>query len=272
MSAGTRTFAGARVVDPACGRDEVTDVTVADGCVVAVGGGRDGEVVDCSGLVLAPGLVDLHTHLREPGGEDAETVASGTAAAAAGGYTAVYAMANTNPVADHAGVIEQVRALARAAGHCDVHPRWGALTRGLEGTELAEIGAMAAMGVRCFSDDGHGVQSARVMRRALQYAQTWDAVVCNHAEEATLTEDALMNEGALAGVLGLAGWPREAEEVMVARDLLLAEGLGARLHVPHVTTAGGVELVRRAKARGARVTAEVDAPPPRAHRGARHRL
>ncbi len=255
------TFTGARVVDPASGRDEVASVTIDGELVVAVGGQVDGTRIDADGLILAPGLVDLHVHLREPGREDAETVASGTAAAAAGGFTAVCPMANTDPVCDHAGVVEQVSRLARDAGHCDVFPV-GAITRGLRGEELAEMGAMVAHGVRCFSDDGMPVRSAQVMRRALEYARTWDAIICNHAEEATLTgaggtDGAQMNEGELSSLLGLAGWPHEAEEVMVARDLILARGRGARLHVPHVSTAGAVDLIRDAKARGARVTAEV---------------
>ncbi len=251
------TFAQARVVDPAAGRDEILDVTVDGQTVVSVeaSGHHAGEIVDARGLVLAPGLVDLHVHLREPGREDAETVATGTAAAALGGFTAVCPMANTTPVTDHAGVVEQVLRLARDAARCDVFPV-GAITKGLAGAELAEIGAMVAVGVRCFSDDGIPVRSARVMRRALEYARTWDAIIANHAEEPELTEGAQMDEGALSSTLGLAGWPHEAEEVMVARDLLLANGLGARLHVPHVSTRGAVALIRAAKARGARVTAE----------------
>ena len=263
MSVSTFTFTGARVVDPASGRDELANVTVDGGVVASVGQGSEGLRLDADGLVLAPGFVDLHVHLREPGGEDAETIASGTRAAAAGGYTAVCPMANTQPVCDHAGVVEQVLRLARDAGWCDVYPV-GALTQGLAGQELAEMGAMAAVGVRCFSDDGKPVQSAQVLRRALEYARTWDAIVCNHAEEATLTggagsggaDAAQMNEGELSSLLGLAGWPHEAEEIMVARDVILAQGVGARLHVPHVSTAGTVALVREAKARGARVTAE----------------
>ena len=249
------TFSAARVVDPASGRDEIANVVVADGRIRSIGNDSDGVRIDADGLVVAPGLVDLHVHLREPGGEDAETVASGTRAAAAGGFTAVCPMANTTPVTDHAGVVEQVLRLARDAGYCDVFPV-GAITRDLAGGELAEMGAMTAVGVRCFSDDGRPVQSAQVMRRALSYAKTWDAIICNHAEEATLTAGAQMHEGALSSRLGLGGWPREAEEIMVARDLLLAEGLGARLHVPHVSTAGTVELIRAAKKRGVRVTAE----------------
>jgi dihydroorotase len=249
------TLTGARVVDPATGRDEIANVVVEGEMVVSVGKDSEGLRVDADGLVLAPGFVDLHVHLREPGREDAETVETGTAAAAAGGFTAVCPMANTDPVADHAGVIEQVLRLAKEAAHCDVYPV-GAITRGLAGEELAELGAMAAIGVRCFSDDGMPVRSSQVMRRALLYARTWDAIICNHAEEAALTDGAQMNEGDTSTVLGLAGWPHEAEEIMVARDLILAHGLGARLHVPHVSTAGAVELIRQAKAQGTRVTAE----------------
>lgn len=255
MSDGTVTFTGVRVVDPASGTDEVANVVVRGDRIAAVGDDSEGLRVDAHGLVCAPGLVDLHVHLREPGGEDAETVATGTMAAAAGGFTAVCPMANTTPVCDHAGVVEQVLRLARDAGYCDVFPV-GAITRGLAGEELAEMGSMAAIGVRCFSDDGRPVQSAQVMRRALAYARTWDAILCNHAEDATLTMTAQMNEGEWSSLLGLAGWPHEAEEVMVARDLILAEGVGARLHVPHVSTAGTVGLIRRAKERGVRVTAE----------------
>jgi dihydroorotase len=252
----TYTLAGARVVDPAAGRDEVGNVIVEGERIVAVGSDSAGMRMELDGLVVAPGLVDLHVHLREPGREDAETVESGTAAAAVGGFTAVCPMANTDPVMDHAGVVEQVLRLARDAGHCEVFPV-GAITRGLAGEELAELGAMAALGVRCFSDDGMPVRSAQVMRRALQYARTWDAIVCNHAEESALTRSAQMNEGDVSSVLGLAGWPHEAEEIQVVRDLILAAGLGARVHVPHVSTAGTVDLIRAAKARGARVTAEV---------------
>ena len=251
----TFTIVGARVVDPASNTDEVTSVTVDGDIVTAVGDQVEGDRIDGAGLILSPGFVDLHVHLREPGREDAETVESGTAAAAAGGFTAVCPMANTDPVTDHAGVVEQVLRLARDAGHCDVFPV-GAITRGLQGQELAEIGAMAALGVRCFSDDGKPVQSAQVMRRALEYARTWDAIICNHAEEAELTGGSQMNESDLSTLLGLGGWPREAEEIMVARDLILAQGLGARLHVPHVSTAGTVALIRQAKANGARVSAE----------------
>ena len=216
------------------------------------------EVLDADGLVALPGLVDLHTHLREPGREDAETVTTGTRAAALGGFTAVHAMANTDPVADTAGVVEQVWRLGREAGFCDVQPV-GAVTVGLAGTQLAELGAMAssAAAVRMFSDDGKCVWDAVLMRRALEYVKAFDGVIAQHAQEPRLTEDAQMNEGVLSGILGLSGWPAVAEEAVIARDVLLAQHVGSRLHVCHVSTAGSVELLRWAKSRGVDVTAEV---------------
>lgn len=216
------------------------------------------RVVDASGLVLLPGLVDLHTHLREPGREDAETVESGTIAAAAGGFTAVHAMANTNPVADTAGVVEQVWHLGRRAGHADVFPV-GAVTVGLAGERLAELGAMAdsEARVRVFSDDGMCVHDPVVMRRALEYVKAFDGVVAQHAQEPRLTEGAQMHEGVVSAQIGLPGWPAVAEEAIIARDVLLAEHVGSRLHVCHLSTAGSVEIVRWAKARGIDVTAEV---------------
>ena len=216
------------------------------------------EVIDATGLIALPGLVDLHTHLREPGREDAETVLTGTQAAAMGGFTAVHAMANTDPVADTAGVVEQVWRLGREGGYCDVYPV-GAVTVGLAGQQLAELGAMAdsAARVRVFSDDGHCVNDAVLMRRALEYVKAFDGVVAQHAQEPRLTEGAQMNEGELSGRLGLAGWPAVAEEAVIARDCLLAAHVGSRLHVCHVSTAGSVELIRQAKASGWNVTAEV---------------
>ncbi|MCL9794988.1 dihydroorotase [Frankia sp. AgKG'84/4] len=215
-------------------------------------------ILDTDGLILLPGLVDLHTHLREPGREDAETVESGTRAAALGGYTTVFAMANTTPVADTAGVVEQVWRLGLDAGHCDVRPV-GAVTVGLAGQRLAELGAMAdsAAGVRVFSDDGHCVSDALLMRRALEYVKAFDGVVAQHAEEPRLTAGAQMNEGEVAARLGLPGWPAVAEEAIIARDALLAGHVGSRLHVCHVSTAGSVDLIRWAKAKGWQVTAEV---------------
>jgi dihydroorotase len=237
------------------------DVVVRDGVVAQVGTGLSAAgagVLDADGLVLLPGLVDLHTHLREPGREDAETVETGSAAAALGGFTAVHAMANTDPVADTAGVVEQVWRLGRRAGWVDVRPV-GAVTVGLAGERLAELGAMAdsAAGVRVFSDDGRCVADAVLMRRALEYVKAFDGVVAQHAQEPRLTEDAQMHEGTVSAVLGLRGWPAVAEEAVIARDVLLAGHVGSRLHVCHLSTAGSVEIVRWAKGRGIAVTAEV---------------
>ena len=220
--------------------------------------GRELAVCEADGLIALPGLVDLHTHLREPGREDAETVASGTAAAALGGYTVVHAMANTEPVADTAGVVEQVWRLGREAGHCDVQPV-GAVTAGLDGRQLAELGAMAdsAASVRVFSDDGRCVSDATLMRRALEYVKAFDGVIAQHAQEPRLTEGAQLNEGEISARLGLTGWPAVAEEAIIARDCLLAAHVGSALHVCHVSTAGSVEIIRWAKSKGWQVTAEV---------------
>jgi len=246
------TLRGVRVLGAA-----PTDLHIADGSIVesAPGGA---QAYDAAGLVALPGFVDLHTHLREPGREDAETVETGTRAAALGGYTAVHAMANTDPVADVAGVVEQVWRLGREAGHCDVHPV-GAVTVGLAGERLAELGAMAdsAARVRVFSDDGHCVSDPVVMRRALEYVKAFDGVIAQHAQEPRLTEDAQMNEGELSSRLGLVGWPSVAEEAVIARDVLLASHVGSRLHVCHVSTAGSVHIIRQAKLAGINVTAEV---------------
>lgn len=239
---------------------EPTDILLADGRIAAVGraaGDARARVVDAEGLVALPGLVDLHTHLREPGREDAETVASGTLAAALGGYTAVHAMANTSPTADTAGVVEQVWRLGRAAGWADVHPV-GAVSVGLAGTQLAELGAMAhsAARVRMFSDDGHCIHDPVLMRRALEYVKAFDGVIAQHAQEPRLTAGAQMHEGAVSAEVGLAGWPAVAEEAIIARDVLLAQHVASRLHVLHVSTAGSVDLIRWAKSRGIAVTAE----------------
>ena len=234
-----------------------TDLVIRDG-LIAANPGSGATEIDGAGLIALPGLVDLHTHLREPGREDAETVESGTQAAALGGFTAVHAMANTDPVADTAGVVEQVWRLGREAGFCDVFPI-GAVTVGLAGTQLAELGAMAdsQARVRVFSDDGKCVSDPLLMRRALEYVKAFDGVIAQHAQDPRLTEGAQMNEGALSGRLGLAGWPAVAEEAIIARDCLLAGHVGSRLHVCHVSTAGSVEIVRQAKANGWNVTAEV---------------
>jgi dihydroorotase len=233
------------------------DLHLRDG-LIAETAAPDATVIDAAGLIALPGLVDLHTHLREPGREDAETVLTGTRAAAAGGYTAVHAMANTDPVADTAGVVEQVWRLGREAGYCDVQPV-GAVTVGIAGERLAELGAMAdsAARVRVFSDDGHCVADAALMRRALEYVKAFGGVIAQHAQEPRLTEGAQMNEGELSDVLGLRGWPEVAEEAIIARDVLLAAHTGSRLHVCHLSTAGSVEIVRWAKSKGYPVTAEV---------------
>lgn len=241
---------------------EPVDLLLRDGVIAEIGTdlapSGDVTVIDAAGLVALPGLVDLHTHLREPGREDAETVLTGTQAAARGGFTCVFAMANTSPVADTAGVVEQVYRLGQAGGFCDVQPI-GAVTVGLAGERLSELGAMAdsAAGVRVFSDDGKCVHDAVLMRRALEYVKAFDGVVAQHAQEPRLTEGAQMNEGVLSGELGLTGWPAVAEEAIIARDVLLAEHVGSRLHVCHLSTRGSVEIVRWAKSRGIDVTAEV---------------
>ncbi|MFF3840498.1 dihydroorotase [Streptomyces sp. NPDC001930] len=239
----------------------VQDVLIDGETIAEVGTGLSAEgatVIEADGQILLPGLVDLHTHLREPGREDSETVLTGTRAAASGGFTAVFAMANTHPVADTAGVVEQVYRLGKESGYCDVQPI-GAVTVGLEGRKLAELGAMhdSAAGVTVFSDDGKCVDDAVIMRRALEYVKAFDGVVAQHAQEPRLTEGAQMNEGIVSAELGLGGWPAVAEESIIARDVLLAEHVGSRVHICHLSTAGSVEIVRWAKSRGIDVTAEV---------------
>jgi dihydroorotase len=238
-----------------------TDILVADGRIAEVGTGLSSagaRRIDADGLVALPGLVDLHTHLREPGYEASETILTGTRAAAAGGFTAVFAMPNTSPVADTAGVVEQELALGEAAGYATVQPI-GAVTVGQKGERLAELGAMAESRaqVRVFSDDGFCVFDPLIMRRALEYVKAFDGVIAQHAQDPRLTEGAQMNEGVVSAELGLAGWPAVAEESIIARDVLLAEHVGSRLHVCHLSTAGSVDIIRWAKKRGINVTAEV---------------
>lgn len=236
---------------------EPTDIAIDGGRIVPHVDNPD-TTIDGSGLIALPGLMDLHTHLREPGKEDAETVLTGSQSAARGGYTCVHAMANTQPVADNAGVVEQVWNLGRQAGYTEVVPI-GAVTVGQEGTALAELGAMASSeaGVRIFSDDGLCVHDPLLMRRALEYVKSFNGIIAQHAQEPRLTEGAQMNEGVVSAELGLPGWPAVAEEAIIARDILLAEHVGSRLHVCHLSTKGSVELVRWAKSRGVNVTAEV---------------
>lgn len=240
---------------------KTTDILIRDGKIAEVGENLqnlDAQLIDAQGLVALPGLVDLHTHLREPGQEDAETVETGTQAAALGGYTAVFAMANSKPVADTAGVVEQVFELGRKSGWVQVQPI-GAVTVGLAGERLAEVGAMAESRaqVRVFSDDGMCVWDPALMRRALEYVKTFNGVIAQHAQEPRLTEGAQMNEGKVSAELGLTGWPAVAEESIIARDVLIADHVGSRLHICHLSTKGSVEIIRWAKERGINVTAEV---------------
>ena len=248
------TIKNARLLD-----GSVVDVVVNDGTISEIGSSlKVGEIIDGKKNLLIPGLVDLHTHLREPGREDSETVATGSMAAAKGGFTAISAMANTFPVADTAGVVEQVFRLGQEAGYCDVFPI-GAVTQGLKGEALAELGAMAnsKARVRIFSDDGKCVSDPLLMRRALEYVKTFNGIIAQHAQDPALTVGSQMNEGVVSSKLGLTGWPAVAEEAIIARDILLAEHVGSRLHICHLTTAGGVDLIRFAKSRGINVTAEV---------------
>ena len=237
---------------------ERTNIVITKNSISSIGKSVEGEIVDCTDLLVLPGLVDLHTHLREPGKEDSETVLSGSQAAVIGGFTAVSAMANTSPVADTAGVVEQVFRLGKEAGLCAVYPV-GAVTVGLAGERLAELGAMAdsAAHVRVFSDDGKCVSDPLVMRRALEYVKSFGGVIAQHAQDPRLTEHAQMNEGEVSSRLGLSGWPAVAEEAIIARDILLADHVKSRLHICHLTTKGGVELVRWAKLQGINVSAEV---------------
>ena len=232
------------------------DIAIESGVIAEIG--KLGAGIDCGGLIALPGFVDVHTHLRQPGFDASETVLTGSKSGAAGGYTALMAMANTSPVADSAGVVEQVLELGIAAGYLQVQPI-GAVTKGLEGLELAAIGSMAnsRVKVRMFSDDGNCVHDPLLMQRALQYVKGFGGVIAQHAQEPRLTEGSQMNDGALATELGLKGWPAVAEESIIARDALLAEQTGARLHICHLTTAGAVDVIRWAKGRGIQITAEV---------------
>lgn len=238
----------------------VTNILVSGQVIEYVGTETKGSAqeVDCSGLIAMSGFVDLHTHLREPGFEQSETILTGSKAAAKGGFTCVHPMANTNPVADNSAVVEQVYALGEAAGYVQVQPI-GAVTANLEGKNLADLGKMnaSAAKVTVFSDDGKCVSDSLVMRRALEYVKAFDGVIAQHAQDPLLTVNAQMNESALSLKLGLAGWPSVAEEAIIARDVLLTQEVGSRLHVCHVSTKGSVDVIRWAKSRGINVTAEV---------------
>jgi dihydroorotase len=254
-------FRGGRLIDPASGTDATTDVAIADGVVVDLGprlSSSGFDVIEIEGAVICPGFVDMHVHLREPGREDEETILSGSIAAARGGFTAMCAMPNTDPVCDNAAVAEKVASAAARLGLVQVLPA-GAITQGLQGNQIAAIGEMAASaaGVRLFTDDGKGVQDSRLLRRAMEYIKGFDAICAEHCEEGSLSEDGQMHEGYFSDILGLKGIPAEAEEIALSRDLALARLTGVRFHAMHVSTAGSVDLIRRAKAQGVRLTAEV---------------
>ncbi|MDR7867896.1 MAG: dihydroorotase [Sporomusaceae bacterium] len=249
---------GGRIIDPAQKLDKVGDVLIEDGVIARIGGDIDAggaEVFDARGLVVAPGFIDMHAHLREPGQEAKEDFASGTRAAAAGGFTTVCSMPNTRPAVDNAVLVNGLMRRAELEGVVNVKVI-GALTKGQEGKELAEVGDMLLAGAVALSDDGHHVNSARILRTGLEYAGMFGGLIISHAEEESLVEDGFMHEGAVSAMLGLKGRPAVAEDIAVGRDIMLAEYTGGRLHVAHVSTAGAVELIRRAKARGAKVTAE----------------
>jgi len=247
------------VIDPVAGVDAICDVLIRDGVIVEVGTDLTmpkGETVDCTQKVIVPGLIDAHTHLREPGREDEETVASGTRAAAHGGFTAVCAMPNTSPICDTASAVRFLEQRAAEQGVVRVHPI-GAVTLGQGGETLAEIGDMTAAGAVAFSDDGHAVPTAAMMRNAMDYIKAFDRTLISHAEDTSLSGDGVVNEGAASTMMGLPGWPAAAEEIAVARDIRLAELTGCRLHLAHLSTAGSVALLRDAKRRGLAVTGEV---------------
>ena len=254
----TVVITGGRVIDPSQQIDEVTDVWIRGETVLAIGpqpGERADDTIDARGKIVCPGLIDMHVHLREPGREEDETIETGTAAALAGGITSVACMPNTEPAIDNQAAAEFVYLQAERAGNANVFPI-GAITKGRQGTELAEIGGLVDGGAVAFTDDGSPVESAEIMRRALQYCQMFDRVVMDHCEDLDLTRGGVMNEGVESMRLGLRGMPAAAEEIMVSRDIILAELTGGRLHILHVSTAGSVDLIRRARQRGVHVTAE----------------
>ena len=248
----------AHVVDPSVELDGRVDVLVEDDKIAAVGENlshEGAEVVDLSGKYLVPGLVDMHVHLREPGFEAKGDIESETAAAAKGGFTGVCSMPNTNPVTDNGVVIEYIKSVAAAKGHCRVYPS-GAMTKGLKGEIISEMGNMVEHGCVAFTDDGHGIQGAGMLRRAMDYGQMFGKVFMSHCQDNDLVGDGQINEGAVSTRLGLLGWPAEGEELQIMRDIMIAELTGAKLHIQHISTAKGLEMVRAAKAKGLPVTCE----------------
>jgi dihydroorotase len=253
---GSVNIRGGRVIDPAGGRDEVCDVFIADGAFAAAPA-PDAVEIDARGLVVCPGFIDMHVHLREPGHGAKETIATGTRAAAAGGFTSVVAMPNTNPVADHPGIIAWMEERAAEVGVVNVFPT-GAITVGSQGEQLAPIGAMAAAGIVAVTDDGRCIQSHEVMRRAAEYAGMFGLPVLDHCQDASLAgPEAVMHEGFWSTMLGLPGWPRMAEEIIVARDAMLSAATGTKIHCQHLSSAGSVRLLREAKAQGIALSGEV---------------
>ncbi len=249
---------GGRIVDPRNKVDKVMDLLVEKGKIARLGKdmrAKDAKVIDAGGLVVMPGLIDMHVHLREPGREDEETILTGSRAAARGGFTTICPMANTDPVVDKEGIVEFVLSRGRSAGLIDILPI-GAVTKSQEGLELAEIGELATAGVIGLSDDGMAIKDSHIMRRALEYSDMFDLLIIAHCEDSDLSAEGVMNEGFVSTVLGLRGMPRLSEETMVARDLSLAEMTNGKLHIAHVSTAGTVELIRGARSRGGKVTCE----------------
>jgi dihydroorotase len=253
-----RLLKGGRVIDPASGLDQLADILVTDGKISEIGADlavNDAEIIDCTGKVVAPGLIDMHVHLRDPGLEAKEDIVSGTQAAAAGGFTMVACMANTQPIVDNSILVEGLRERARRDGIVKVGVI-GAVTKGLEGKELAEIGDMKLAGAVAFSDDGHHVMRSQVFKSGLEYAAMFDCLVITHAEDEDLVAGGYMHEGAVSAILGIPGRPSVAEDIAVSRDIMLAEYTGAPLHIAHVSSRGAVEVIRAAKARGVKITAE----------------
>jgi dihydroorotase len=250
------TIKGGRVIDPAANRDEMADLYVVAGKICEQAATRDHEVIDASNLVVAPGLIDLHVHLREPGQSHKETIESGSRAAAAGGFTSIVCMPNTNPVADSPSNITWITDRARNTARVNVFAT-GAITKGLKGEEMAPIGSMVQAGIVAITDDGHCVQNHELMRRATEYARMFDLAVLDHCQDYNMVGNGTMNEGYWSTVLGLPGWPRTGEEIIVMRNILLADLCGNRIHCQHLSSAGSVRLLRDARAQGAQITGEL---------------